>query len=227
MSEIATRTFAQAFADARGIAWLNESDTTEYSDAKLLPVAAFVVGEIQDEFAKHSLPKHETTTQAVSYVANASSIVLTGITDFGSPLEIWEKATAGDEWTPMAQVGRLVAPPQQAPSVLGEWEWSDGVLKVNPCTAARSLLIRYRRTLAYAVAGAMPGEEYYWAIVAGVAHYACMGTERSGQADRFERKYQKRILDALIIAVKDRQAISIRPTPSGAVGARRITIASS
>src|SRR3990167_1353611 len=142
MSGLSTRTINQALADACSIAFLNEAAQGTYTNALLLPLAAFVTGEIEDEFAKYGLQvKEKFDATNFSYTANASSITIAGaVTDFRHPIEMWEKPTGG-EWIPMERVNNLPAPPLTAPAILGQWEYSEQTIKVNPCSVARSILI--------------------------------------------------------------------------------------
>lgn len=230
MSTIATRTLTQAMDDARAIHMLNDAAEAVYTDSVLLPVAAFVIGEIQDKFAEHDVPSKESITSALSYVALATSIVLTGVTDFQAPLELWERPTSGGEWFPMTRVDNLPAPLESPLDLLGQWEWSNDTLRVNPCSENRSLYCRYRRQLPYPTdvgTDTTGGEGYYWAVVAGIAFYALGGTERTERERTVGAIYTNRLLTAIRIASQDRQVISVRQESSRAAYRRPITISSS
>lgn len=214
MSGLANRTINQALADSRAIHFLNDSDAEVYTNAELLPVAAFVLGEMRDEFAKFSLPVVETVSTAFSYTANATTIPVPGsVTDFRHPIELWEKDTSSNVWIPMRRVDALPAPRSAAVAVLGVWEWSEDTLKVLACSANRDILVRYRRELAYPADGdpTTPGhEDFYWGLVAGVAYYAAQGTDRDNKADRFNGIYRKRVMDSIVIASQDLQVLNYR-----------------
>lgn len=228
MSGLGNRTINQALTDARAIHFLNDSDNSTtgiYNDATLLPVAAFVLGEIQDEFAKYSIPvKEKIDPTSFQYTAQALSIPIPGaITDFRHPIELWEKPVDSQFWIPMRRVTSLPAPPPTAQQFLRLWEYSEDTIKVNKASANRDILVRYRRQTAYPAAGTeTPGtEDFYWALVAGVAYYASQGTERDNQADRFNGIYRKRTLDAIRIASRDMQAIEVRQESANERGQRR------
>lgn len=219
MSGLANRTINQALSDARSIAFLNDTgnaSTDVYRDANLLPAAAFVIGEIEDEFLKYDLqPRERVNKTNFSYVANATSITIPGsITDFRHPIELWEADSGTENWVLMNREGRLSAPPATAPQFLSEWEWSEDTIKVNPCSRARAIFIRYRRQLTYPAEGdpTTPGaEDYYWALVAGVAYYAGGGTNRTDlNLQRLEGIYRKRTMDAILVADRDKQVIPVR-----------------
>ena len=111
MSTLAGRSFTQAFDDARAKGLLNDAAKDVYTDAVLLPHGAFVHNEIQEEFAASGIPMAETTSTALTYAANAATIVVPGaVTDLGAPLEIWEKSQDDSLWVLMKQVADLRAP---------------------------------------------------------------------------------------------------------------------
>ena len=229
MSSLQLRTLTQVFDDSRAIHLLNDAAKAVYTDSVLLPVAAFVYGEIQDQFAIHDLPNKEQLTSSLSYVANATSITTSGVPDFGLPLELWEQPTSGGEWFPMTRVDDLPAPLSQPPDFLGIWEWSNDTLRVPACTANRSIYCRYRRVLAYPASAAetVGSEGYYWALVSGVAFYALGGTERTERERVVGAIYQSRLRATIQAASKDRQVISTRQQSSRAQYRRPIVISSS
>ncbi len=218
MSGLANRTINQALADSRTIAFLNDSDNSAtgiYNDAALLPLAAFVAGEIEDEFAKYSIPvKEKIDPTSFSYTAEATTIAIPGaITDFRHPIELWEKPTSSTLWIPMRRVDVLEAPPPASRNFIGDWEWSEDTIKVNKCNTNRDVLVRYRRQLTYPTDGSTDtpgGEDYYWSMVAGVAFYAAQGTERDKVAERSNGIYRKRMFDAILVTSRDMQSIEVR-----------------
>ncbi|MDZ4247726.1 MAG: hypothetical protein U1D32_00390, partial [Patescibacteria group bacterium] len=229
MSGLADRTLAQAMDDARAIHMLNDVAEAVYTDARLLPVAAFVIGEIQDKFAEHDVPSKEQLTSALSYVADATSITTSGVTDFQAPLELWERATSGGEWLPMTRMDNLPAPLESPLDFLGMWEWSNDTLRVPACTTARSIYCRYRRQIPYPTDVAVDkvtSDTYYWAVVAGIAFYSLGGTERTERERTVGAIYTNRLLTAIRIASKDRQSISTRQQSARAEQRRPITISS-
>ena len=218
MSGLADRTINQALADSRGLQFLNDSDNSAtgiYKDAALLPIAAFVAGEIEDEFAKYSIPvKEKIDPTSFGYTAEATTIPIPGgITDFRHPIELWEKPTSSTRWTFMHRVDALPAPPPASRNFIGEWEWSEDTIKVNKCNTNRDVLVRYRRQVTYPSDGdptTPGGEDYYWSMVAGVASYAASGTQRPELASRADGIYRKRMFDAILVVSRDMQSIEVR-----------------
>ena len=217
MSGLADRTINQALADSRGLQFLNDSDNSAtgiYKDAALLPIAAFVAGEIEDEFAKYSIPvKEKIDPTSFGYTAEATTIAIPGgITDFRHPIELWEKPTSSTLWIPMRRVDVLEAPPPASRNFIGEWEWSEDTIKVNKCNTNRDVLVRYRRQLTYPTDGSTDtpgGEDYYWSMVAGVAFYAA-GPEREKRQNHAKTIYDKRLFDAILVVSRDMQSIEVR-----------------
>lgn len=207
MSTFTARTFTNAFADARAIGLLNEATANVYTDAILLPHGAYVHNEIQEEFAAHGLPLAETVTESLTYAANAETIVIpVGVTDLSAPLEIWEKSQGDEVWMPMQRVSFLRAPLDSGRDRLYEWEWRNGTIAVLACESARDIFCRYRRQLAYPAAGStMDFDGIYFALVAGVAHYAA--TARPNVQAIAALMYRKRLDRAVHIASRDRQGI--------------------
>lgn len=206
------RTFTQVFNDSRAVHMLNDVAANVYTDNVLLPVGAFVMGEIQDEFAKNDIPSKETTGDVV-YTTPDDTIDLTTLDDFQLPLELWERGTDGGLWIPMDRVNILSPATPTLPQFLGNWEWSDETLKVVPASDDRQVKIRYRRQIPYetdASVDTATSVAYYWALVAGTAYYAMAGTERNDRATQLYPTYTKRLKDAIQVASKDRQTISTR-----------------
>lgn len=230
MSSLASRTLQQAMNDARSVAFLNDSNADVYTDTALLPVAAFVMGEIQDKFAEHDVPSKETITSSLTYVANATSITTSGVTDFRLPLELWEQPTSGGLWFPMVRMDNLPAPLESPLDFLGMWEWSNETLRVPACSENRSIYCRYRRQVPYPTAvgtDTTTSDSYYWAVVAGIAFYAAGGTERTERERSLSAIYTNRLLTAIRVESKDRQVISTRQQSAREQYSRPIVISNS
>ena len=210
MSTIASRTFAQACTDAAAL--LNDSAQEVYTTALLMPMAALTYLEIQQAFEIDEIPFGETIVTLDDYVANASTIVLSAgaaLTDFQEPIEIWQRAVnSTEEWTPILRVARLPAPPSTAPQAISEWEWSEGVIKVNPCSLNRDIRCRYIKQLAYATSGVAVGvEDFYLPMVKGTAAKAAKATGRDDLHAQYQAEYLMDRESAGIQAVKNRQVI--------------------
>lgn len=218
MSSLASRTFSDAFDQARSAAFLNDPSGQVYDDAALLQAGATVFLEIQDEFALHGIPivEHFTSpSDAFDYVAGDDTIeVPTGIEEeFSEPLELWEESVnGGNAWIPMQRVAQLPAPPPNNLTYLGVWEWSEDLIKVLPCTRDIRVLVRYRRELAYLDdAGTPVGfDRFYNCIAPGVSYYVLGPTGRPGLAATCETQYRKALLDSIRRCSRDRQSISFR-----------------
>lgn len=207
MSTFADRTLTNVFNDARSAMFLNDGSANEYTDDVLLPIAAFVIGEIQDAFAQRDVPKHEAVTGALSYVAGDDEIdysTAIGVEDLRVPVEIWQRATASDRWTCVPKRTALPAPPVNAPDLLQGWEWSQDLIKVNPASQNLQLLVRFRIQVPYPTDATDPigFEDYYWSLVSGVAFHAASGTERESLARRAGAIYAERRFAAVQLATK-------------------------
>ncbi len=215
MSDIAKRTFAQSMNDSRGV-FLNDLAAGTYTNTRLLPIAAFVHAEIQDEFAKRGIPILETTDGTFAYTALATSITVpAGIAPtFQAPLELWEQdPVASNLWMPMTRVARIPPPLPTNLPFLGIWEWANGVIVVLPCSVNRNIFCRYRIQGAYPTkpdVDLLGSEGFYWALVAGTAFYAAGETDRPSVVKMADSSYRKRTMDAIQIASRDRQALSFR-----------------
>lgn len=217
MSSIGLRTFTNALTDAREL--LNDAGSDWATDAALLPLANQIYAEIQAEFASRQLPFIETTSTSLTYAANATSIVIPGgITDLQEPLELWERQTTGDGWDLIERATLGPASPT-APDTIGQWEWNEGIIKVNPCSRARLILCRYRRTFPYISSAALPmggvastaQEHVYWSLVFGTAWLAAISREHSEmKINRFERQYRKRMSDSIFTVTHDLAGIPNR-----------------
>lgn len=222
MSAIEARTFKQAFDDARSAMFLNDTGASAggvpdvYTDTRLLPTGAFVHAEIQDEWAKRGIPILETVRNDLTYTAGQETIPIPNtISDtFQAPLELWEKdPNNANLWLQMRRVDRIPPPLQTQLPFLGIWEWRDGSIIVLPCSSNRTIWCRYRIQVGYptnAPTDTMGSEGFYWALVAGVAYYAAVGTERDIIRNNAGPIYRKRTLDAIQIASRDRQVINYR-----------------
>lgn len=221
MSSIAQRTFQQVCADAAAL--LNDLGQQDATAVNLLPFLNQAWGEIQDEFAIYGLEFGETVIQAsnVSYTALASTIALAvGITDFAEPIEIWERGSIAEEWNqpPMRRVMRLPAPSNTAPGTLGIYEFSEGLMKVNPCSVNRLILLRYQKQFAYVSNASLPVgiDGFYFPLVALTAANYALTTERP-TAGALEMKYEKRLDAAITRQINNQQKVDTprRPFNSG------------
>lgn len=215
MSTFTTRTFTNVFTDARAVGLLNDAAQDRYTDAVLLPHGAFAYIEIQEDFADAGIPLIETVTDTFAYTANAASISIPGgITDLAEPLELWEKGDTetADNWLPMKRVAQVGPTPATSLDRLYEWEWSNGAIRVNPCSSARDVFVRYRRQLAYPAAGDPIGfDRIYLALVAGTAFFAA--TARPDVQQKAGVMYVEAKKRAIRIASRDRQVITYRRRP--------------
>ena len=210
MSTFTTRTFTNVFTDARAIGLLNDPSSDRYPDAVLLPHGAYTHNDIQEEFAASGIPMVETVVDTPTYTALAETIVIpAGITDLREPLELWEKNTGDEVWSPMTRVSYL-RPPLVSPGVrLHYWEWQNGAIRVLPCSVAREIFMRYRRQLAYpTAAGEIGFDGIYFALVAGTAYLAA--TSRPDVQAKAGAMYAKRLEKMIGIASRDRQGIVYR-----------------
>ena len=229
-SSIGARTLAMAFADARAIGLLNDLHSRRFPDSVLLPHAAYVIGEIQDEFALHSLPLVETITESLTYAANDTSIVVpAGVTDLAAPLEIWEKGASDEKWVPMVRNGNLRPPLETSRDRLYEWEWRNGTIAVLACSTARDIFCRYRRQLAYpgndATATTMGFDGIYFAVVAGTAFYAA--TTMPAVQAKAGVMYTKRLQSAVLVASRDLQVVDVQQVSAAQRGYSNLRVVSS
>lgn len=210
MSTYASRTFQQAFDDARAIGLLNDTAKQVYTDAVLLPHGAKAFSTIQRKFAERGLPFVETTTESLTYTALAVTIVVpVGVTDLSAPLEIWEKGGDDSLWVMMQRIDDVGAPVINPGVVLGRWEWRNGTICVPACSEDRDIFCRYRRQLAYPAAGDPVGfDGVYDALVSGTAFFAA--TARPDVQAAALSSFKEEMESAVHIASRDRQGIVYR-----------------
>ncbi len=208
MSGIATRTFTQAFNDARGL--LNDVVGDVYTDGVLLPFGALAEGEIQDEFGKEGIPVLEAIAQNFAYLANAATVPITGglTATFNAPIELWQQPVGGGVWSPVLR-GEVIPNPPVFPTTLTSWEWAGGAILVTPCSMNVTVFCRYRIQLAYPAAGdASGGEGFYWPLVYGTAFLAGLATARPQvSVQNLGGEYRKRTADAIAVAKRDRRMV--------------------
>jgi len=217
MSTISARLFSDVFTDVRGL--LNDEEVAGgevFFDTKLLPLAAQIHGELQDEFANNDIEIAEKMSTAFSYTAHATSIPIPGaVTDFYQPIQIWERATTASEWKEVKMVDDLRVPGVIESSTLREFSFDEGTILVNPCSTNRLLLVRYQKQLAYpTAAGAVTIDGFYFPLVAGTAWLAAFSRGREEAAtDRLRAMYEKRMEDAINRGVQGGQTIRRGPKP--------------
>ena len=210
MSSITARTFTQVFNDARAIGLLNDSSSARYPDSVLLPHAADVLFELQDEFAARDIPFVETVVDTPTYTALADTITIpAGITDLDEPLELWEKDETGTLWAQMERVSRLRPPLVANLDRLYWWEWQSGAVRVLPCTTNRDIFMRYRRHLAYPTAASPVNfDGIYFALVNGTAYKAA--TSRPDVQAKAQAEYFRALERAIRKASRGGQSVSYR-----------------
>lgn len=215
-------TFANVTADAA--AKLNDSAQAVYTTTLLLPFINAAWMQIQNEFGIYQIEFGEkviTGAGKVTYTANASTIALdASITDFDLPIEIWERSSPanGEEWIPMQRVMRLDAPPINAtPQTLGQYEFSQDTIKVNPCTVDRLIMLRYQIVGAVVAAGnqatAIGLNQFFEPLANGTAYKASITTNRADLIGSLRTEFLESLDSAIQKVINNQQAVPVPRTP--------------
>jgi len=157
--------------------YLNDDNAIQFPDAVLIPKMQEAHRELQEALWVCGSPIVRTQSAVIAVGASATVSVITTPADFLCPMTIQENATGqtiyNTGWQLMTEAFYIPVG-YQATGVLGYWQWQEETLTVAPCTAARTIVMTYRRQITIPqvntdLIGVLFGESYLGARGGAIA----------------------------------------------------------
>jgi hypothetical protein len=141
---------SQVLASTR--TYLNDDNSTSWTDPVLIPKIQEAHRELQSQLWTIGSPILREQSSTLAIPSNATQTNVTALnptgfpTDMLNPTAVWEAASSPTTWTQMTE-NFYIPIGYTAAATLVYWSWQEENLIVAPCTAARSIVIQYRRSI--------------------------------------------------------------------------------
>ncbi len=151
---MALPTVAEVFSDVQSLCG-DPGSTDVYTSAILMPFFGIAYREMWDLFVKWKL---QIAEQTATYTLPANTTSLTpataGISNMASPIRLWERGSASDEWELMDSIDEL--PQADRDAFLHWWAWEGETFYFVGATGQRLLKIEYTASGSAPTSGAIP-----------------------------------------------------------------------
>jgi hypothetical protein len=163
---------------------MNDDVGAVWTDAALIPKAQEAHRMLQVRLWKAGSPVVRAQSAAIDVAINA--VTITPPADMLTPFRLFEYASTVETYADSTEITEQNFLPRQAPTAkIGFWSWKGEVIEIMPPTAARKVVMHYRKSITLPAAATDPigiifGELFLGPQVAAMCHGSV------GNKDAFE-----------------------------------------